>query len=86
MSLAAFFKLVSASIIADISSNYVNIISMCYNLNGFVKIVPLVFIVASLITFSNAILNNRQANAPPCQTPLLKVMGSDDLFFIFTRH
>jgi hypothetical protein len=33
--------------------------------------VPLVFIAASLITFSNAMLNSKQANASPCQTPFL---------------
>jgi hypothetical protein len=37
--------------------------------------VPLVFTPASLITSSNAILNSKQANASPCQTLFLTLMG-----------
>ena len=48
--------------------------------------VPFIFTAASLITISNAILNNRQANASPCQTPFLTLMGSENLFCILTRH
>ena len=48
--------------------------------------VPLIFTAASLITFSNAILNSSQANASPCRTPFLTLMGSEILFCILTRH
>jgi len=48
--------------------------------------VPLILTAASLITFANAILNSQQANASPCRTPFLTVMGSVNLFCILTRH
>jgi len=47
---------------------------------------PLVFTATSLTTFSNAILNNKKANASPCRTPFLTLMGSDNLSCILTRY
>ena len=44
--------------------------------------VPLTFTAASLITFSNAILNSKQANASSCRTPFLTLMGSDIVLFL----
>ena len=48
--------------------------------------VPLVFTAASLITFSNVILNSRQTNASPCRIPFLTLMSSDNLFCTLNRH
>ena len=41
--------------------------------------VPFIFTAASLMTLSNAMLNSRQANASPCRTPFLTLMGSDNV-------
>ena len=46
--------------------------------------VPVIFTAVSLITFSNAILNSKQANASPSRTPFLTLMGFDNLFYILT--
>ena len=44
--------------------------------------VPVIFTAASLLTFSNAILNSKQSIASPCQSAFLTLMGSGLAFFI----
>ena len=44
--------------------------------------VPAIFTATSVITFSEAILNSKQAIAPPCRTAFLTLMGSGLAFCI----
>lgn len=47
--------------------------------------VPLVFRAACLKTFTNAMLNSKQANLSACRTPFFMLIGSDNLFCIVTQ-
>jgi uncharacterized membrane protein YcgQ (UPF0703/DUF1980 family) len=87
MSLAAFSKLVNASIKADW------VFQLCqYHQHVleferiYKKMASILFTAASLIFFSNATLNSRLPIASPCGTTFLTLMGSENLFYILNRH